>query len=77
MVVVVFVIALLGYQRLLVKEIKLMFGFGKKKLYKVGYHIIVTHYTIVPARNAIQAIRKVQKYWTCANIISVKELEEC
>ena len=54
-----------------------MFGFGKKKLYEVGYKIIKTEYTLIVARNPAQAMRKLRRQWCSADIVSIKEIGEC
>ena len=54
-----------------------MFGFGKKKLYEVGYKIITTEYTLIVARNPAQAMRKLRRQWCSADIVSIKEIGEC
>ena len=49
--------------------------FGKKKLYRIKYHFIIEHNTIISARNPDQAIKKLyREYWGNVDILSIEEI---
>lgn len=49
--------------------------FGKKKLYRIKYHFIIDHNTIISAHNPHQAIKKLyREYWSIVDILSIEEI---
>lgn len=49
--------------------------FSKKKLYRIKYHLIIDHNTIISARNPHQAIKKLyREYWGSIDILSIEEI---